>query len=91
MVLAVVYVRPGEVLAWQIFTRTTLSIWEFTDCEAATMKAIEIYGCDAMTAAAHCGLSAHFNGRERDFRFWVKVFRLLQGADNAPKSGRSIN
>lgn len=40
-------------------------------------KAIELYGADALTAAAHCGLTANFDGRERDFRFWVKVFRLL--------------
>ncbi|MET2829189.1 hypothetical protein [Mesorhizobium shangrilense] len=54
-----------------------VSVWDGADPDLVAQKAIELYGADALTAAAHCGLSANFDGRERDFRFWVKVFRLL--------------
>jgi hypothetical protein len=49
------------------------------DKESAVQAAIEVYGSGAKTAVAHCALTAHFDRREDDYRFWCQVFRDLDG------------
>lgn len=62
--------------------QASLDIWDFADPDEAANAALEVYGADAITAAAHCALNAHFDGRERDYRLWLKVF--LQLKNEAP-------
>ncbi|TIP06463.1 MAG: hypothetical protein E5X72_01730 [Mesorhizobium sp.] len=57
-----------------------VAIWDGADAEAVAEKATELYGSYAVTAAAHCALAAHFDGRKSDYRFWFNVFSLLGGA-----------
>lgn len=59
--------------------RGSLTVWNFADPNEAAKAALDVYGSDAATAAAHCALTAHFDGRERDFRFWFAVFSQLKG------------
>lgn len=54
-----------------------LTLWELSDPAAAVQAAIELYGSDAATAAAWCALTAHFDGRQSDYRFWCTVFSKL--------------
>jgi hypothetical protein len=54
-----------------------LTLWELADPGATAQAAIELYGTCAATAAAHCALRAHFDGREGDYRFWCTVFTEL--------------
>jgi hypothetical protein len=54
-----------------------LTLWELADPGATAQAAIELYGMRAATAAAHCALRAHFDGREGDYRFWCTVFTEL--------------
>ncbi|WP_051371517.1 hypothetical protein [Mesorhizobium loti] len=54
-----------------------LTLWELTDPDAAAQAAVELYGSSAATAAAHCAMTAHFDGRTRDYRFWCTVFHEL--------------
>jgi hypothetical protein len=54
-----------------------LTFWELADPDAAARAAIALYGPSAATAAAHCALTAHFDGRTRDYRFWCTVFYEL--------------
>lgn len=54
-----------------------LTLWELTDPGAAALAAIDVYGSRAATAAAWCALTAHFDGRESDYRFWCRVFSKL--------------
>lgn len=54
-----------------------LTLWELADPDAAAQAAIELYGSSAATAAAHCALTAHFDGRTGDYRFWCTVFSEL--------------
>ncbi|RWL77971.1 MAG: hypothetical protein EOR69_28515 [Mesorhizobium sp.] len=56
-----------------------LNLWDFADPNEAANAALDVYGPDTITAAAHCALSAHFDGRERDYRFWFAVFSKLNG------------
>lgn len=63
--------------------RGSLTLWDFADPDEAAKAALDIYGPDAMTAAAHCALTARFDGRERDYRFWVAVFSQLKHASLA--------
>jgi hypothetical protein len=62
------------------FPRLTLA--ELADPSRAVQAAIEVYGLDAATAVAHCALTAHFDGRRSDCRFWCQVFRELGGKPN---------
>ena len=64
-------------------------VWDGADPALVAQKLVELYGPDALTAAAHCGLSANLAGRERDSRFWVKVFRLLEGGSAARQRQRT--
>ncbi|MBZ9811129.1 hypothetical protein LB542_16055 [Mesorhizobium sp. BR1-1-9] len=54
-----------------------LTLWDFADPAAAVKAAIQLYGSDAATAAAWCALTANFDGREEDYRFWCAVFSKL--------------
>lgn len=54
-----------------------LTLWDLTDPAAAARAAVALYGSNAATAAAHCALTAHFDGRSRDYRFWFTVFSEL--------------
>lgn len=54
-----------------------LTLWELTDPDSAVQAALELYGSSAITAAAWCALTAHFDGRESDYRFWGAVFKKL--------------
>lgn len=56
-----------------------LTLWELADPGAAVQAAIELYGASAATAAAFCALTAHFDGRQGDYRFWCTVFSELDG------------
>ncbi|TIN31742.1 MAG: hypothetical protein E5Y31_01085 [Mesorhizobium sp.] len=47
----------------------------YTEC--AVQAATDVYGSDAATAVVHYAFTAHFDGREDDFRFWCVVFRDL--------------
>lgn len=58
----------------------TLTLWDLIDPEATAQAAIELYGSSAATAAAHCALTAHFDGRTSDYRFWCTVFSELDFA-----------
>lgn len=62
------------------------NLWDFAGLNEAANAALEVYGADAITAAAHCALNAHFDGRERDYRLWLAVFTKLNGSDS-----RSMN
>jgi len=61
------------------FDQGSPDVWDFADPNEAANAALEIYGADAITAAAHCALNAHFDGRERDYRLWLAVFSKLGG------------
>lgn len=54
-----------------------LTLWELTNPSATVQAAIELYGSSATTAAAWCALTAHFDGRKADYRFWCAVFSKL--------------
>ena len=54
-----------------------LTLWDLTNPDAAVRAALALYGSSAATAAAHCALTAHFDGRTRDYRFWCTVFHEL--------------
>ncbi|MBZ9905637.1 hypothetical protein LB557_06455 [Mesorhizobium sp. BR115XR7A] len=54
-----------------------LTLWELADPAATVEAAVELYGPDAATAAAWCALTANFDGREEDYRFWCTVFSKL--------------
>jgi hypothetical protein len=54
-----------------------LTLWDLTNTDAAVRAATALYGASAATAAAHCALTAHFDGRARDYRFWCTVFHEL--------------
>lgn len=54
-----------------------LTLWELAKPDAAAQAAIELYGSSAATAAAYCALTAHFDGRKGDYRFWCTVFSEL--------------
>lgn len=56
-----------------------LTLWELADPRAAALAAVYVYGSSAATAAAWCALTAHFDGRENDYRFWCRVFSKLGG------------
>jgi hypothetical protein len=58
-------------------TGNELSLWDLADPGAAVRAAVALYGSGAATAAAHCALTAHFDGRTRDYRFWCTVFHEL--------------
>ncbi|AWI61227.1 hypothetical protein AB395_00006050 (plasmid) [Sinorhizobium fredii CCBAU 45436] len=38
---------------------------------------MEVYGCDAKTAAAHRAIEAWVEKREGEFTFWLHVFSTL--------------
>ena len=54
-----------------------LTIWDLTNPQATAEAARELYGSHATTAAAWCALTAHFDGRNEDYRFWCAVFSRL--------------
>lgn len=51
-----------------------LTLWELAGPTSAAQAAVELYGSSAATAAAWCALTAHFDGRKSDYRFWCTVF-----------------
>ncbi|TIL82367.1 MAG: hypothetical protein E5Y89_05450 [Mesorhizobium sp.] len=53
-----------------------VALWDEADAETVAEKITELCGSYAITAAAHCALDAHFDGRERDYHFWFNVFWL---------------
>ena len=55
------------------------TFWDISDPGSAAKAASAVYGSRAVTAAAHCALAAHFDGRADDYRFWCTVFRELEG------------
>ncbi|WP_245460220.1 MULTISPECIES: hypothetical protein [unclassified Mesorhizobium] len=55
------------------------SFWNIADPVRAANAARAVYGSHAATAAAHCALTAHFDGRNGDYRFWCTVFHELAG------------
>ncbi|MEJ6844606.1 hypothetical protein V3589_00045 [Sinorhizobium fredii] len=44
---------------------------------AAVKLAMEVYGCDAKTAAAHRAIEAWVEKREGEFTFWLHIFSTL--------------
>lgn len=68
--------------------RGSLSLWDFADPDEAAKAALDVYEPDATTAAAHCALTAHFDGRDRDYRFWFAVFSELKRASPVNHSAR---
>ncbi|WP_181172746.1 hypothetical protein [Mesorhizobium sp. B2-1-5] len=67
-----------------------LTLWELADPNAMARAAIKLYGSNAATAAAHCALTAHFDGRTGDYRFWCTVFSELGcGRDRADQHTNS--
>ncbi|GEC30914.1 hypothetical protein N181_04895 [Sinorhizobium fredii USDA 205] len=44
---------------------------------AAVKLAMEVYGCDAKTAAAHRAIEAWVDKREGEFTFWLHIFSTL--------------
>lgn len=56
----------------------SLNFWDFGDPGEAANAALKVYGTDAVTAAARCALNAHFDVRDRDYRFWFAVFLRLK-------------
>jgi hypothetical protein len=64
-----------------------LKLSDIVEPDAALRAAIDLYGVDATTAVAHCALTAHYDGREADYRFWCVVFRRLKENEEAPKAG----
>ncbi|MBB5538933.1 hypothetical protein [Rhizobium giardinii] len=46
--------------------------------EAIIAEAHALYGSDAATAVAYCGLDAWFEGEEVEFRRFARLFRRLR-------------
>ncbi|WP_051440524.1 hypothetical protein [Ensifer aridi] len=44
----------------------------------AVQRAMEFYGCDAVTAAAHRGIEAWVLKRQGEFTFWLHIFNSLK-------------
>jgi hypothetical protein len=59
-------------------SETDRNVWRSGDLEEALAALVELYGSSAVTAAAHCAFSAHYDGRSEDFRFWFDAFMRLQ-------------
>ncbi|BAV52623.1 Uncharacterized protein MLTONO_p0153 (plasmid) [Mesorhizobium loti] len=57
--------------------RGDFAFWDVAQPEEAVKAALDLYGPNAVTAAAHCTLTARFDGRDRDYRFWSEVFTKL--------------
>ncbi|UVK50258.1 hypothetical protein DBIPINDM_007572 (plasmid) [Mesorhizobium sp. AR02] len=57
--------------------RDDVTLWDLADPDEAVKAALEVYGPSAASAAADCALTAHFDGRDRDYRFWSAVFSKL--------------
>jgi hypothetical protein len=64
-----------------------LKLSDLVEPDAALWAAMDLYGVDATTAVAHCALTAHYDGREADYRFWCVVFRRLKENEEALKAG----
>lgn len=60
-----------------------LTLWELTNPAAIARTATDLYGSRAATAAAYCALTAHFDGRQDDYRFWCTVFAQLSVVPHA--------
>ncbi len=60
------------------------SFWDLFSPEEAARVLIVFHGSNAALAAAHCGLSAHGDGRNEDYRFWVAVFYKLRMGRRVP-------
>jgi hypothetical protein len=41
----------------------------------------DVFGTEAVTAAARCALVARNEGRDSDYRFWLAVFNDLRGEE----------
>ncbi|MGX5829256.1 hypothetical protein ACWGS8_17585 [Mesorhizobium sp. 43Arga] len=63
-----------------------MKLSDLVEPNAALRAAMDVYGVDAATAVAHCALTAHYDGREADYRFWREVFRQLKESDEALKA-----
>ena len=66
------------------------TLWTFASPGAAAHAAVELYGSSAATAAAYCALTARYDGRNPDYRFWFAVFKLLRASDGAPLQKASV-
>lgn len=55
-----------------------LTISDLADPAGMVHAAIELYGSSAVTAAARCALTAHFDRRKSDYNFWFTVFSKLE-------------
>jgi hypothetical protein len=54
------------------------SFWDITTPEDAARILFDWYGARAARIAAECGLAAHGDDREEDYRFWYAVFARLR-------------
>jgi hypothetical protein len=54
------------------------SAWHHITVADVVAMATEIYGSDAVTAAAWCAIEARSDCRESDYRFWLRVFKHLR-------------
>jgi hypothetical protein len=48
--------------------------------EVAAETAINLFGCEATLAVAYCALDARVDGSQKDYHFWLEVFKLLRRA-----------
>jgi hypothetical protein len=52
--------------------------WQKHQQEEVVEAAIQLYGSEAATAAAHCALEAWTERRHSDYGFWFEVFLRLR-------------
>jgi hypothetical protein len=52
--------------------------WQKRQQEEMVEAAIQLYGSEAATAAAHCALEAWTERRHSDYGFWFEVFLRLR-------------
>ncbi|RWM39405.1 hypothetical protein [Mesorhizobium sp.] len=58
---------------------SALTWWDLTEPDVMAQLTLDLFGSAAETAAAWCALTAYFDGREADYRFWFCVFARLGG------------
>jgi hypothetical protein len=46
--------------------------------ERAYVDALTLFGDDAATAIAYCGIDAWFDGKENETRQWGRIYRRLR-------------
>lgn len=60
-----------------------IALWSGADSDTAMELAVELYGKEAVTAAAWCAFAAWSECRQEDYRFWFDIFKRLTGAGHA--------